>query len=288
MDKQILFTDSNQQEFTAQDVLDRLQSIGAADCEILFIHTDILFGRPNASLGRKGYLRALYQILLELKVPTLIFPAFTYSFPNGEVFDVRNSRTSMGALIEYIRNIHPAGGYRSLDPLLSLLTIGKQTDLMAGKLGNHCFGPDSGFDRLHHQKNVKFLFFGADFAECFTYIHYIEKVMDVPYRFDKSFTGTIIGYDGQACEHTHTIHTQCGGVVLKNFSQLKSELLQAGYLKSTRIGDLETVCIAEPDIYREVKNRITSDPFTFVYPYVSGDLTHEYTFGKNGERVTHC
>ena len=130
MDNQLLFTDSNQKKFTCQDVLERLRSIGAGDCEILFIHTDILFGRPNPELGRRGYLQALYQILLDLHVPTLIFPSFTYSFPNREVYDVRSSRTSMGALIEYIRK--QPGVRRSLDPLLSMIAVGKRTDLMTG------------------------------------------------------------------------------------------------------------------------------------------------------------
>lgn len=286
MNTHVMFTDSCQQEYTSQDILQRLKSVGADDCEILFIHTDILFGRPNAALGKKGYLQELYQILLDLHVPTLIFPAFSYSFPNHEAFDVRNSRTSMGALIEFIRK--QPGVCRSLDPLLSMIAVGKRTDLMEGPPGSHCFGPDSGFDRLHHEKNVKFLFFGADFAEYFTYIHYIEKVMEVPYRFDKSFTGEIIDYDGHKFEHTHTIHTQCGGVVLKNFSRLKAELLEAGYLKSVPIGDLEAACIAEADVFREVSARIYANPFTFVHPYTSSDLIHEYTFGKNGERVTHC
>lgn len=286
MDSSILFTDSKGVEFTHDDIVGRLKQVSAHECEILFVHTDILFGRPNPSLGRKGYLQALYQVLLDLKVKTLIFPAFTYSFCNHEDYDVRDSRTGMGALIEYIRK--QPGVHRSLDPLLSLLAVGEKTDLLDGELGCQALGLGSGFDCLHQADNVKFLFFGADFTEHFTYIHHIEKVLDVPYRYDQSFSGIITDYNGYSFHHTHSIHTACGGVTLKNFSALKQDLLTAGYLKSAPLGDLEVACIAETDVYREVTRRIQDDPYSFVYPYTTTDLTHEYTFGKNGERVTHC
>lgn len=286
MEKIGLFKDAEGRLWTQRDVLENLRAVGAEDCEILFIHTDLLFGCPERNLGRKGYLQSLYQIFLDLKVPTLVFPAFSYSFPNHEVFDVRHSRTSMGALIEYVRK--QPGAYRSLDPLLSLLVIGKQTDLAAGRPAGHSFGPDSGFDRLHRAGDVKFLFFGAEFAEYFTYIHYIEKVLEVPYRFDMPFTGTVIDYDGLAFQHTQAIHTQCGGVTLKSTAFLKEELAAAGQLKIRRLGDGELACISERDIFRAVTEKIHKDPFSLVEPYTQGDLTHEYTFGRNGERVTHC
>lgn len=284
--EETLFTDSTGQSWTKQRVLGQLRAVGADDCEVLFMHTDLLFGRPERKLGRKGYLQALYQTFLELGVPTLVFPGFSYSFANHETYDVRRSRTSMGALNEYIRT--QPGVVRSLDPLLSLLVVGKRTDLAEGGPGDHSFGPDSGFARLHQTGGVKFLFFGADFAEYFTYIHYIEKVMDVPYRFDMSFTGTIIDERGRAFQHTHAIHTQCGGVKLKNYAQLGKELSAGGFLNTAKLGDGEAACISEPDIYREVCGRLQRDPYSFVEPYTRDDLTHVYTFGRNGERVTHC
>lgn len=281
-----LFSDSTGRLWSPEDVQEQLKAVGAADCEILFIHTDLLFGRPNRTLGRKDYLQALYQVFLDLKVQTLIFPSFSYSFANHEDYDVRQSRTSMGALIEYIRK--QPGVHRSLDPLLSLLAVGKRVDLVTGAPVNHSFGPDSGFDRLHRAGNVKFLFFGAEFAEYFTYIHYIEKVLEVPYRFDMFFTGTIIDHDDHAFKHTHAIHTQCGGVRLKSFALLKEELIRTGLLKMGRLGDGELACVSEKAVFQTVVEKINKDPFSFVEPYTTGDLTHIYTFGKDGERVTHC
>lgn len=282
----IIFVDSKGKKYTYNNILETLKRIGADEADMLFIHTDIMFGRPNPQLGRRGYLRELYNVLMGLGVKTLVFPSFSYSFCNGENYDVRNSRTSMGALIEYIRK--QPGAYRSLDPILSMVAVGKGVDFLKYDIGHNALGKGSGFDLLHNEKNVKFLFFGADFSECFTYIHHIEKVLDVPYRYDQYFSGSITDYNGHSFTHEHSIHTACGGVKLKNFHALKKSLEKEGYLQVSPLGDLEIACISEKNVYKEVTRKIKENPFSFVYPYKNKDLTHNYTFGKDGERVTHC
>lgn len=281
-----VFKDINNKWYTEAEITEGLRSIEADKCDILFVHTDVAFGMPNTTLKRKQYLDALYDSLLALNVGTLIFPSFTYSFCNNENYDVRNSKTSMGALIEHIRK--KDGVKRSLDPLLSMIAVGKNENIVEGDVGNHSLGKNSVFNRLHNSDNVKFLFFGADFAEYFTYVHYVEKMLEVPYRFDKAFSGKIIDYDGNEYEDIHYIHTQCGGVKLKNYQKMKEELIADNKLKTAKMGNSEIAAISEADAYNAIYNRISKNINSFVEPFTEKDLTHEYTFGKNGERVTHC
>lgn len=281
-----VFKDINNKWYTETDITEGLKSIEADKCDILFVHTDVAFGMPNVDLKRKEYLDSLYNSLLALNVETLIFPSFTYSFCNNENYDVRNSKTSMGALIEHIRK--KEGVKRSLDPLLSMIAFGKNENIVEGDVGNHSLGKNSVFNRLHNCDNVKFLFFGADFAEYFTYVHYVEKMLEVPYRFDKAFSGKIMDYDGNEYEDIHYIHTQCGGVKLKNYQQMKEELIADNKLKTAKMGNSEIAAISEEDAYNAIYNRISKNINSFVEPFTEKDLTYEYTFGKNGERVTHC
>lgn len=281
-----VFKDINNKWYTEIDITEGLKSIEADKCDILFVHTDVAFGMPNVDLKRKEYLDSLYNSLLALNVETLIFPSFTYSFCNNENYDVRNSKTSMGALIEHIRK--KEGVKRSLDPLLSMIAFGKNENIVEGDVGNHSLGKNSVFNRLHNCDNVKFLFLGADFAEYFTYVHYVEKMLEVPYRFDKAFSGKIMDYDGNEYEDIHYIHTQCGGVKLKNYQQMKEELIADNKLKTAKMGNSEIAAISEEDAYNAIYNRISKNINSFVEPFTEKDLTYEYTFGKNGERVTHC
>ena len=119
-------------------------------------------------------------------------------------------------------------------------------------------------------------------------MHYVEKMLEVPYRFDKAFRGKIIDYDGNEYEDIHYIHTQCGGVKLKNYQQMKEELIADNKLKTAKMGNSEIAATSEADAYNAIYNRISKNINSFVEPFTEKDLTHEYTFGKNGERVTHC
>lgn len=287
MEKVNLFKSQDGEWVSNTSALEMLRKIGASDCEILVVQTGVEFGVPNLQLPRREYLGRLYEVLAELRVDTLVVPTFTFSFCNNEVFDVRKSKTSMGALAEYIRTRPNAR--RSLDPLLSMSVIGKQDHILDGDLGDNSLGVGSAYDRLHRTNDVKFLCFGSDFSEYFTYVHYVEKMLDVPYRFDQEFHGTIIDWDGKAYEDTHYIHTACGGVVPSAFPHFKELLVQKGMMQSVRMGDSEAVCIKERDVYSETVRQIRGNIHYFLKkPFVDEDLTKVYQYGRHGERVTHC
>jgi aminoglycoside 3-N-acetyltransferase len=187
MENRILFTGGYGPVSNA-DLLSAGRKVGADDCDVLFVHTEINFGAP--ALKRQALLAALLETLESLRTETLIFPVFTFSFCNREPFDVQNSATSMGILNDFARK--NGKGTRSKDPLLSVYTLGIPISGM-DNLGIDALGKDSGYDRLHNcGKRVKFLFFGADMRACFTYTHYVEAVFGVPYRYNRVFEGSVI------------------------------------------------------------------------------------------------
>lgn len=153
-DMEALFYDKDNQGYTVEDIYHSLREIGAHDCDALFLHSDIMFGRISGDFKRKKYLAALTEVIERLKVKYLIVPTFTYSFCNQEDFDVSNSRTSMGALNEYLRKL--PGRYRTHDPLLSL-SIPEELKERFVNLSEFSLG-GCGLDRIHHMDGVKFLF----------------------------------------------------------------------------------------------------------------------------------
>lgn len=282
-----LFVDVNGKGYTLNDLRDFLRCVGAADCETLFIHSDIMFGVPAKGFRRNDLLELLYQALMELNVSNIIIPAFTYSFCNHEDYDVMKSKTSMGAFNEYVRK--KEGRYRTHDPLLSV-SVPNSIKNRFEIISEHSLGVGSGLDILHHMDDVKFLFLGADMANCFTYVHYVEKILDVPYRFDMPFSGKIIDECGNVCERTQFIHTQCAGVQLpERYGYFEDDLFEKGLLKKCRFGDKYISCISEKDAYREITQRIRNNESYFLSkPYKQEDLIHKYTYDWNKSRITHC
>ena len=282
-----LFYGTDDKLYTIEDIKSALIETGAADCETLFIHSDIMFGRPPKGFKRKEYLQSLYNAIEDLGVQYLVVPTFTYSFCNNESYDILKSKTSMGAFNEFIRKLD--NRYRTADPLLSV-SVPIELESLFNNVSEHSLGLGSAFDILHHMNDVKFLFFGAEMSDCFTYVHYVEKMMDVSYRFDMPFEGEVILPDGTAVHRRQVIHTQCYGVKLPpKYDYFEKEMEEKSFLKKKWLGEKYIACISEKDAYREIKQHIEQDiNYYLEVPFKESDLIHQYTYSTNNGRITHC
>lgn len=242
-------------DVSLQQIKDALLAIGASDCEVLYIHTGMSFGLPV--LRRKELLATLVDILESLKVKTMVFPTFTFSFCNNKPFDVQKSPTSMGALNEYIRK--SGRGARSSDPLLSVYVLGNPLKLV-DNLGPHSIGADSSYDRLHNcGKNVKFLFFGADMRACFTYTHYMEAIIGVPYRYDRKFSGEVIKDDISTLTDVW-LYTSYANCILNPRPVVYEAMLERGMLRMKNIGDGSVCCFSEKDGHAVIAELLRNNP----------------------------
>ena len=260
-----LFQSKEGELINKSSLLRGLIEVGAQDAEVLFIHTGMSFGFPNMSLKRLTLLQELYDVINQLSVPTICFPTFTFSFCNKQDYDVKKSKSQMGALNEYVRTLPDA--VRSIDPLMSIATVGKDMDLITS-IGNESIGPCSTFDKLHKRQNVKFLFFGTTPGACMTYTHYVEKYLKVPYRYDRMFTGKITKVDGTTYEDTYTLFVRYNGVLPAYDNRLQEYLLQNGSLRKTTCGDGKIFSIREEDAFNFTKEQILRNPdYMLATPY---------------------
>jgi aminoglycoside 3-N-acetyltransferase len=123
---------------------------------------------------------------------TLVVPTYTYSIGRGEIYEVEATPSSVGEFPEVFRNRKNA--VRSRDPMMSSAAIGPHSQAVLRSISNQCYGAGSVFDNLVKENAVICtLGLGMWWA---TFCHYIEKMADVPFRFDKRFSG-IIREDGQ-------------------------------------------------------------------------------------------
>ena len=211
-----------------------LRELRADECDVLYIHTGRQFGLPNLQLGRSGVLEAMAEMLYGLHVPTLIMPSYTFSFCDGQVFDRAKTVSPMGALNEYMRVRHE--WMRSCDPLMSNILHGKELGLLT-QIGNNSVGRDSTFDLLSSLKaKVKFLFLGPRIHDCFTYMHYLEAVKQVPYRYELTFNGTIID-GGDRYKDRYTLYIRDEGVKAGGGAKIfENILVERGVAGFERLG----------------------------------------------------
>ena len=251
-----LFLSRNGSWISTSGILNSLETVGAHDAGVLYVHTGMTFGTPNPALSRQELLGHLYTTLCSLGVPTLCVPTFTFSFCNGEDYCVETSRTRMGALNEYIRKLPEA--VRSVDPLMSSVVVGAERGLVE-KVGKHSIGSGSTFDKLHDLGGrVKFLFLGTTVKECFTYTHYVEERLATPYRYDREFTGRIT-HQGRTWMDTYKLFVRYEGVVPSSDGLLENDLLRRGMLRMEPCGQSSISCVSEPDGYQTIVEHLTQD-----------------------------
>jgi aminoglycoside 3-N-acetyltransferase len=237
------------QLLSASDLQNTLRHLGADECDVLYIHTGMQFGLPNLQMGRSVVLETMAEILYGLGVSTLIMPSYTFSFCGGHVFDREKSVSSMGALNEYMRTRHH--WMRSCDPLMSNILFGQERGLLT-EIGKNSVGLGSTFDLLSNlNAKVKFLFLGPRIHDCFTYMHYLEAIKRVPYRYDFTFNGSII--DGERhYQDEFKLYIRDEGVQAGGGAKIyENMLIERGFARFQRVGG-GAITVADLDSARSL------------------------------------
>lgn len=255
-----------------------MKEVKADDCDALLIHTDLSFGLPTRELKRKELVEVLYDAICELGVKTLIFPTFTFSYGNHEDFDVKNTKCKMGMLNEYVRKMPES--VRSRDPLMSVCVIGENKEL-AKVSGNKSLGEGSFFDRFHHTKNTRIMFFGAQLSQCHTQMHYVEEKLRVPYRYDMKFEGNIIDENGVSTPDAHILYVKYRDVLPCVPPSFEQELIDEGLFLKKKVGNSSIACFTEQAAYDKEVEWLTRDVNCFLAePYDTKPLVKEYSYGN--------
>lgn len=274
-----LFKSPSGEYITKESLEEKLRGLGATECDVLYVHTALNFGFPNTKIPKQELLNIVLGILRNLKVSTLCMPTFTFSFCNGKIYDPTTSKSKMGALNEFFRKQDNV--IRSLDPLMSIALEGEKKYL-ATDIGNHSIGEGSTFDLLHNTNNVKFLFFGPKIGDCFTYVHYLEWLYEVDYRYSRFFKGTLIENNVQHIIEQDLFVRYNGITPNTNLNNYANHLERLGIAKSVSLGSGNITVVEKKGAEKVYLEFILKDPHYFVdikYPY------RDKTFILNDEMV---
>lgn len=240
-----------------KDFVDALKALGIKEEDTLFVHADIIsFGKLRC-FDRKKLSDALVGALKKA-AHTIIMPTFTYSFCKGECFNVEYSPSTVGTLTEHFRKMPDS--VRSLHPIFSV-SISGDTSLQA--VGKDSFDKDSIFGKLHAKKG-KLLFFGAPFQSC-TFIHYVEQMHGVKYRYMKTFEGTIKTADREYNEKVTYFVRDLEKKVNLDLLRLEKHLIQKGLMKEARLGEGRLLVIDAEALFDEGSKLLAQDPYYFLH-----------------------
>lgn len=232
--------------YTTEDLKLALIALGIRQWDKLLVHTESFrFGIPL--LPKVAFNQALCQVLIEScgEKGNVMIPTFTYSFCRNEVFDVLHSCSLVGNLGDSLLQLW---GSRTHCPIFSFATLGSLKQELRQDY-KEVLGQDCAFSTLL-KHNGKIIMLGNKYVG-YTFIHFLESLTNVPYRFDKRFNGILINEKGEK---------MCKSVIYRvRYLDRKSELddkkiahflLDLGILKiipfgSGEIGIMETQKVAQ-------------------------------------------
>lgn len=250
---------NNSIDYSRADIIRALIEVGLLPGDAIFSHANMgFFGRLEGAEKKEDLYRIFKAAIFEVLGPkgTLGVPTFSYSFCRGENYDLKKTPSVCGMFSEMV--LQDPDALRSEDANFSVAAIGANTQFLTQKCPSHSFGPDSFWD--------KFLSIGGkicnfNFDAGSTFIHYVEKKLKVPYRFDKAFAGTSM-VNGQAVQKSfiHFVYDHNKPEDRWNFARLDKVAKQTGIARTADLGKGQIVLIAAADIEKLIREQIDIDP----------------------------
>jgi len=248
--------------FTKNDIVNALKTVGLVQGDSIFIHSNLgFFGKLQDVSTKEDYCKSFKDAIFEVigDKGTLIVPTFSNSFFNNENFDLNNTSSICGMFSEWIRT--KTNAIRSEDANYSIAVIGEKTEFYTKNPPSHSFGKNSFWERFL-ETNGKFCNFNLDPAS--TFVHYAEKILKVPYRFDKEFKGLIIKNNDKIQTSFYHFVRELKQEYEPQFEKFNSVSHTKGLVKVCNLGKGQIVCISAIDTMNLIKNEIKHDPFFLV------------------------
>ena len=174
-------------DFSKSDIVNALKNVGLKPGDNIFVHSNIgFFGKLEGGNNKDDYYRIFKDAIFEVigSEGTLVVPTFTYSYCWNQVYDKHSSKSTCGFFSEMVRN--DSSSVRSEDGNFSIAAIGKNALYFVSDSPSDSFGEDSFWGKF---LKLEGKFCNWNFDSASTFIHFVEKQLNVDYRYDKTFLG---------------------------------------------------------------------------------------------------
>ena len=255
-------------DYTGIEIRNILSEVGIANGDTLYCHSNIgLFGLINGYQSKEQVCEEFYNAIFDIigQKGTLIVPTYTNSFSNNQIFDAKNTASKMGVFAEWVRL--NSEGIRSLDPAYSVTAIGAKSNYYSDNIANNSLSEGSVFDRIL-TNNAKILC--LNHPGC-TFIHFVERELKVPYRFDKTFNGGQL-IDGNIVNQNWTIWVRylSDDKLIHSPTKFVKYIKNKSLAKFSNLGRGEILSISASKVFDAVRLGLDDDPW-FLISADSGD-----------------
>ena len=137
---------------------------------------------------------------------TLLIPVFNWDFCKGVPFDMKKTPGRTGSLGKVA--LKRQDFLRTAHPLYSFAVWGKDARLLADMDNKSSFGSPSPFSYCR-DVNAKNVFIDVEPQHSFTFVHYVEQMKGVSYRYLKNFTAPYTDEEGNTDIRSYSMNVRC-------------------------------------------------------------------------------
>jgi len=246
-------------DYSKDDIVESLIQVGLKKSDNIFNHNNLgFFGKLKNAIDEESYCKIFKNAIFEVigEDGTLVVPTFTYSFCWNRIFDKNKTLGTCGIFSEFIRKDSDA--QRSDDANFSMSAIGKNANFFTRDSPSNPFGKDSFWERFLLKKG-KICNFNFDSGSSF--IHYVERLLNVPYRYDKPFAGKSM-INGRLENRTfyHFVRDPDDPTVYPDCTKFDKKARELKKTKTANLGKGQIVCISAHDTMEIIKEEIQNQP----------------------------
>jgi len=246
-------------DYSKEDIIQALIHVGITENDSIFIHSNIgFFGRLKDGTDKNSFYQIFKEAIFNVigEGGTLVVPVFTYSYCWNKIFNKEETPGICGIFSEMIRL--DSESLRSDDANFSIATIGKHAKYFTQNSPENSFATDSFWGRFL-KCDGKFCNFNFDSGS--TFIHYVERLLHVPYRYDKKFTGRSV-CDEKETEGAfyHFVYDLEKPENSPYFEQFDRWVKEMGIARTADMGKGQIVAISARDTLEVIKQEIQKDP----------------------------
>jgi len=245
---------------TFEKLVEEFRDLGVEEGDTLLVHSSYKsLGEVDG--GPQTVVRAL-EAALDAE-GTLIMPTFNFDFNKGIPWDVRKTRSKMGALTEVVR-VDPRAK-RVFHPFYSFAILGRHAEKLGSLRYKSSYERNSVFGKLR-DLDGKIMVIGLSYNDSMTFFHHIEQMEGVDYRFLKQFTGEVTDEDGNT--YTDTFEMLVRDIdkgVMTMVDPMGALMEQAGIVKIRKIGEAEVKLMKANEVYEFTAREMKRDPHLLYY-----------------------
>ncbi len=202
---------------------------------VVYVVSDVLELAKQAREHGERFDRDLFLDSLQKKVGktgTLLIPTFNWDFCKGIAFDYKRTPCRTGALGTAALNREDF--VRTKHPIYSFAVWGKDRSWLFEQDEPNCFGENSIFDYMY-RKDARALVIGLDAMDGLTFMHHVEQMVGVPFRYHKIFAADYTDWNGRTARKEYSMYVRDLNMDAREQSKPFSRLLEQLNISRTRV-----------------------------------------------------